>query len=122
MTQKSVLGTEGENFAADYLKHQGYEVIERNYRKPWGELDIVARAPDKTLVFAEVKTMSGFGPGGLQPEDQMSRAKMGKFKKIAEFYANRKSKLVNDRKGWRLDLITLTKVGNDFLVKHYQNI
>ena len=122
MTQKSVLGKKGEDFAADYLKKQCYKIIERNYRKPWGELDIVAVASDKTLVFVEVKTMSNFDPGGLQPEDQMSRAKMGKFKKIAESYANHNSKLVNSEKGWRLDLIALTKIGNDFLIRHYENV
>ena len=73
MTQKSELGREGEDFAAEYLKRKGYGVIERNKREKWGELDIVVMAPDKTLVFVEVKTMR---PGILKPEDQMSGAKM----------------------------------------------
>lgn len=120
MTQRSELGWEGENFAAEYLKRKGYRIIERNKREKWGELDIVAMTPDKTLVFVEVKTMR---PGMLKPEDQMSGAKMKKFRRTAEIYAGSREELINDKKGWRLDLVALEK-NNDgtFLVRHYENI
>ncbi|MFL5863916.1 MAG: YraN family protein, partial [Solirubrobacteraceae bacterium] len=38
------LGREGEQRAAEHLARLGYEIVERNYRTRWGELDIVARA------------------------------------------------------------------------------
>lgn len=121
MTQKSELGTDGESFATEYLKGRGYKILERNKREKWGELDIIAMAPDKTLVFIEVKTMrpSEF----MKPEDQMSAAKMRKFKRAAEFYAGAHEELIDDRKGWRLDLLALEKQGNlQFTVRHYENI
>ena len=125
MTQRSELGREGENFAAEYLKNKGYRFIERNHRQKWGELDIVAMSPDKILVFVEVKTMR---LGILKPEDQMSGAKMRKFRRTAELYAGAHEELVNDKKGWRLDLVALIKKDSGFAgadafeVRHYENI
>ena len=55
---RAVLGRAGEDLAAAHLVGQGYEVLERNWRCPRGELDLVARDRDGTLVFCEVKTRS----------------------------------------------------------------
>jgi putative endonuclease len=120
MTQKSELGIEGEGFAAKFLERKGYKILDRNKREKWGELDIITKGPDKTLVFIEVKTMM---PGTLKPEDQMSASKLRKLRRTAELYANSHQELINDKKGWRLDLIALVK-NNDgtFLVRHYENI
>ena len=49
------IGDTGEDHAAAYLKKQGYKIIERNYRKNYGEIDIIARKGDM-LCFVEVKT------------------------------------------------------------------
>lgn len=58
------LGSHGERVAAEYLQAQGMEILERNWRCPHGELDIVAFERDaNTLVFVEVKTKSGLGFG-----------------------------------------------------------
>lgn len=54
-TQK--IGTLGEDLVARFLMKRGYEILDRNYRRPWGELDIVARKKNK-IHFVEVKTMS----------------------------------------------------------------
>ncbi|MEK7465593.1 MAG: YraN family protein [Patescibacteria group bacterium] len=121
-TKRSALGKEGEDFACEYLTKKGYEILERNFRKPWGELDIVARAPDRTLVFVEVKTMRDSGPEGLKPEDQMSPAKRKKFTRTAMLYAGSHENFMDDKKGWRMDVITLLKREEKFEVQHYENI
>ena len=54
MDNKS-LGSRGEEAAACYLASHGYKILERNFKVPAGEIDIVAGQGD-TLVFAEVKT------------------------------------------------------------------
>lgn len=51
----SMLGAQGEETACSYLKRQGYQILERNYRTRRGELDIIA-AQGECLVFVEVKT------------------------------------------------------------------
>ena len=49
------LGCVGEQLAAEHLERLGFEVLERNYRTRYGELDLVA-FDGSTLVFCEVKT------------------------------------------------------------------
>jgi len=121
MTRKSEIGKKGEDFAANYLTKNGYKVIARNFREKWGELDIIAKAPDKTLVFVEVKTISG-SFGGLKPEDQVSAAKLRKFKRIAALYAGNHEELIDEKRGWRLDLIAIELGAQKPIVRHYENI
>lgn len=58
------LGNEAEAAAADYLIKLGYEIIDRNWRTPVCEIDIIARL-DNIIFFAEVKYRSSDrqGPG-----------------------------------------------------------
>ena len=121
MTYKSRLGKFGEDIACDFLIENGYKIIDRNFRKPWGELDIVAKAPDKTLTFVEVKTVRKFD-GGLNPEDQLTQSKLQKLKRTASLYAGHRPELIDERKGWRIDLIALTIEGDSPIVRYYKNI
>ena len=144
MTQKAELGKLGEDLACRYLVDKGYKIIERNFRKPWGELDIIAKSPGKILVFVEVKTvrqsslqaMRQFGnefgnpvnscpqlPNSkIEPEMQMTAAKIKKLKRTASLYAGHYPELIDDRQGWRIDLLALTINEKDCVVKHYENI
>jgi len=51
----SILGNWGEDQAARYLQQQGFEVVDRQYRQKWGEIDLICR-DGETWVFVEVKT------------------------------------------------------------------
>ena len=53
--QRRRFGNWGEDAAVRYLKTRGYEILDRNYRSSWGEIDIIARQRD-VLAFVEVKT------------------------------------------------------------------
>lgn len=121
-TGRSKIGKEGEDFACAFLKKKGWKIVEKNASEKWGELDIVAQSTEGALVFVEVKTMSGFSPDGIQPENQMTNAKMKKFKKTALAYANAHPNLYSEERGFRLDVVALVKIGNDFLVRHYENV
>ena len=58
MTQHNrQIGAWGERTAADWLCERGYEIIARNVRTPYGEIDIVAKQGDVT-VLVEVKTLA----------------------------------------------------------------
>ena len=71
-------GCLGESFAADHVTRQGYQILARNYRKPFGEVDIIARDGD-TIAFIEVKTRrsarfgSPFEAVTLRKQQQLSR-------------------------------------------------
>jgi len=108
MTRQSELGAWGEKRACGYLVQKHFQIVERNIRKPWGELDIVAKSPDRTLVFIEVKTMRDRGPGALVPEDQMGGGKLDRFRRAAALYAGNHQKLIDPARGWRLDVIAIT--------------
>jgi putative endonuclease len=116
------LGKEGETYACGILVKRGYTIIERNVSLRIGEIDIIARAPDKTLVFVEVKTINGFSSEGFHPEDHMTAKKIKNFRASASLYANARKDRVKNDAGFRLDLIALSKVGNDFVVRHYENV
>lgn len=57
MARHNKIGEDGEKIAVKHLMKQGYKILERNYRKKWGEIDIVA-TKNKILHFIEVKTVS----------------------------------------------------------------
>ncbi|MFZ4288729.1 YraN family protein [Variovorax sp. HJSM1_2] len=61
------LGDAAEDLALQYLQAQGLKLLERNYRTPGrggGEIDLIMRARDGTLVFVEVRKRSGASHGG----------------------------------------------------------
>lgn len=58
MAAKDELGRYGEQVAVEHLQADGLTVLARNWRCGRGELDVVAREADGTLVVAEVKTRS----------------------------------------------------------------
>lgn len=126
MTFKSEVGKYGEDLACEYLVKQSFTIIDRNFRKPWGELDIIAIAPDKTLVFVEVKTMKESGNpaiAGLNPEDNLTAAKLRKLQRTASQYVSFNEDLINEKMGWRIDLIAITLInGQEPLIKYFENI
>ncbi len=124
MTQKSETGRIGEDIACKYLIKNGYKIVERNYRQKWGELDIIAKDPQKTLVFVEVKTMrqNNAAIAALNPEDNLTEAKLIKLQRTASLYAGFNEKLVDVNRGWRIDLIAICLSPNLETVKHYENI
>ena len=69
---RSELGRRGEQLAAEHLVRRGFEIVERNYRTRWGELDIVAY-DGRTLAFCEVKTRRGTAAGRTPLESVRSR-------------------------------------------------
>lgn len=81
-------GKHGEDMAAAYLKRAGYEIIERNYRCPFGEIDIVAREGG-TIVFVEVKSRRSERFG--EPEAAVGRNKQIKMIRISQDYLQKRN-------------------------------
>jgi len=81
------LGKAGETMAYRYLKGCGYNVLERNYSTPLGEIDIVAK-DGSVLVFVEVKTRRSTIYG--MPEESVDIKKKRKLTKLAQLYISKK--------------------------------
>jgi putative endonuclease len=116
-SHRQLLGHSGESLAAVYLEKQGYSIIERNYRTPYGEIDLISKQGDVT-VFTEVKTRasSSLGP----PEISITRRKAEHMRCAAEYYIQQHPKLQTE---WRIDVISVqmqTNVTNP-LIDHFEN-
>ena len=76
---KKKLGDSGEKRAVKYLKRNGWKILKRNYKNPFGEIDIIAKKDD-TVAFIEVKTRLSdlYGaPSEAVTEDRKRRYIMG---------------------------------------------
>jgi putative endonuclease len=77
---KDAVGRFGERLAVERLTAAGLEIVDRNWRCPAGEIDIVA-ADDGVLVFVEVKTRSSLAFG--DPAEAVSRTKAARLRRLA---------------------------------------
>ncbi len=108
-------GAVGEKIAADYLEKQGYRIVERNYRTPMGEVDIIACDGD-TLVFVEVKSRSGKAFG--LPQSAVDFRKQFKITQVALSYL--RNKRISNR-ACRFDVVAVLKEAKGYEVELIQN-
>lgn len=108
----------GENAACEILQKKGYKILERNFRKSYGEVDIIAVNKD-ILVFVEVKTRtsSKFGT----PFEAIASWKLRQIIKVAKYY---KYILHNELpENLRIDAIGVIVWGNEIIsIEHLENI
>jgi putative endonuclease len=111
MAKHNELGAAGEDVAANYLKDLDWEVIARNFRRPYGEIDIVARETAGKLVFVEVKTVKwvgnsvsyGTGTDFHRPEDNVHPQKLKRLSRTIESYLLSKK----EQGDWRFDVLAV---------------
>jgi putative endonuclease len=96
----------GEQLACNYLEKRGWEMLARNYRTRYGELDIVARK-EGSLVFFEVKTRSSIEYG--MPEEAVTEKKKEHLQNCAEAYIEEHPDVENN---WRIDVLAI-RVADD---------
>lgn len=77
------IGDRGETLALKHLTSKGYELVERNYRTRYGEIDLILR-DGQTLVFVEVKLRHGTGYG--DPLESVTPRKQEQVRAVAEQY------------------------------------
>lgn len=111
---RQALGRWGEQTAAAYLSGKGYEVVARNMRTPYGEIDLVARREDVTL-FIEVKTRTSDKLGN--PEESVNLRKQAHMLAAAEHYAAE-----HGIDHWQIDVIAITgRPGWKHSLRHFEN-
>ena len=123
------LGRWGESVAARYLQSHDYQILERNARTPYGEIDIVAAqlsvvyqegdVLSPVTIFIEVKTRmtTAFG----FPEESITMRKQTHMFAAAESYIQEHPELGND---WRIDVIAIQCHGSKkkHSLKHFENV
>jgi putative endonuclease len=119
------LGNLGEDLACEYLVKNGYNILGRNYRINFGEIDIIARKrqklfakSDKTIHFVEVKTLSG--SGDFYPEDRVDYKKQNKYKRLAEVWLS-KNKLPEDVP-YQIDIVSVSITGEVPKIDYFENV
>lgn len=106
-TQKREIGDKGEGVVCTFLEKHGYSVLERNYWKPWGEIDIVAKKAEM-IIFVEVKSVSReIGEGGIsretyRPEENMHPAKIKRLHRAIQTYLLERK--IPESVSWQLHL------------------
>jgi len=103
----------GEDKACEFLRKNGYKIIERNFRKGYGEIDIVAihssaGSGQAVLVFVEVKTRTSNSFGN--PLEAITPWKLKSLIKTAQYYKMIHPKLPDSL---RIDAISVILSGND---------
>jgi len=102
ITSKRELGNLGEKIALEYLKKNGYQILERNYQRKWGEIDIIAQLKEK-IVFVEVKSKSkGMAS---RPEENVNFFKQKRLIRAAESYLLERK--ISQEKPWQIDVIAV---------------
>jgi putative endonuclease len=99
--QKQLTGRQGEDLAADHLRHMGYKILERNYRTRHAEIDLIAKHRG-VLVFVEVKSRRSLRFG--DPKWTLTPAKRRKISMAALTYLKQRNAM-NHRA--RFDVVTL---------------
>ncbi len=115
---KIELGKKGEEIAVNFLKNEGFEIIEQNYKYGKGEIDIIAKDPsDNYLAFVEVKTRQNLDYG--EPEYAITKNKQRQIRKMAELYLYDKE---IEELDCRFDVIAILLEDIDKpSIKHYVN-
>ena len=130
--KKNEIGAIGEEIAVNYLKNNKITVIEQNYLKKWGEIDIVARETnnqEQVIRFVEVKTVSyetnqdlkqAISRGTWRPEENVHQKKLQRMHRAIESWIEEHSY----EGEWEIDVIAVRVVPREkyATVKYLQNI
>jgi len=100
------IGELGEGVACKFLVKSGFSILERNYTKKWGEIDIIAQKKDKRYFIEvkskQVKSMDLISYETNRPEENMHKWKIERLRRVVETY------LISKRAGctdWQFDLL-----------------
>lgn len=116
MRQKQILGKYGEDLAAQYLVDRGYEILDRNWRCPIGEIDLIAKDKSR-FVFIEVKTRNGTGFG--HPFEAITPLKMSRMRRLVAHWC-----IQHEKAGVqvRLDAIAVLIKSGKVAIEHLKQV
>jgi putative endonuclease len=114
MKHNQKVGKWGEETAVTFLSRRGYEILARNARTPYGEIDVIAKQGEVTI-FIEVKTLTS--SKNFFPEQNVTARKREHMLACAECYAAE-----NAIEHWQIDVIAVEgKQGLEPTITHFEN-
>lgn len=130
VSQNNIIGPLGENIACKFLSSKGFSVIQKNYRKKWGEIDIISEK-DRVIHFVEVKsvsqTLNSWGNSGsmdeFMPEENIHPQKIKRLLRTINSYLSEKHLDDTDTE-WQLDalIVVLNQGEKKARVRMIENI
>jgi len=125
---KNETGAHGEEIAVSFLMKHGFSILDTNYLKPWGEIDVIARKSN-LIHFVEVKTVSyetkqlleqSVSHGTWRPEENVTAAKVSKLNRVIETWLSSQNLDLD----WQIDVIAVRIVPHEKYasVKYIPNI
>ncbi len=113
MSRNQSIGRWGEQAAENYLFEHRYQIVARNVRTTYGEIDLIARK-DGLTIFVEVKarTSRSFGP----PELAVTLRKQAHMLACAEYYAQQ-----HEIDHWQIDVIAVEQINGRAQITHFEN-
>ena len=114
--KRRIFGNRGEAIAAEFLKEKGFTILEKQYKSPFGEIDLVCQRGSEG-VFVEVKTRktNTFG----YPEESVTKRKIQYIERTAQHYLS--EKFLTDHP-WRVDVIAIEMRGGKPKISHFEHI
>jgi len=121
-TQKQVTGNLGEDIACRFLVNKGFEVVTRNYRKKFGEIDVIVKKSGR-VHFVEVKTVSRENlkdigatvSDDFRPEDNIHSWKLKRLSRAIQVYLSENK--MGEGAEWQFDVVTVLLDAKNKLAK-----
>lgn len=129
MAAHNEIGKIGEDICRIWLKRNGFIIIESNYTRKCGEIDIVARGTSDSIHFIEVKTVSyetkvdlerAVSYGTWRPEDRVDYHKRTRLQQTIEMWVYENKYMGR----YQIDILTLRLVPREKIarIKYFNNI
>jgi putative endonuclease len=121
MAKHNEIGKLGEDLAAKWLVSRNFVIIERNYLKKYGEIDIVARETEK-IHFIEVKSVSyetksvmeiAVSHGTWRPEENVHYEKQKRMSRVIETWLAENSYVGK----WQIDILSVRIVPRERIAR-----
>lgn len=117
-SKNRTVGTFGENAVVEFLRAQGFAIVDRNWRIKEGEIDIVARIADGTFAFIEVKTRTSHAFG--HPLESINADKARRLQRLALAWLATHQSLGSD---YRIDCAAvMISPGGNFSIEYRKNV
>jgi putative endonuclease len=112
---KAILkGTIGEERAVSFLVKSGHEILSRNYRSRYGEIDIVCQSNSGIIIFCEIKNYKKHAM--VSPVEKVANGQINRLRRVGEIYLSRTKRSFS---GARIDIIL---VENNIVVDLVRNV